>query len=275
MTNRHKTIWLRLLRMALAACMAAGLAACKTDLYTKQSEADANSMVSALLESGMPAAKESPDGGKTWSVKVEQDDVVRALAVLRAQGLPQDKHVNLGDMFKKEGLISTPTEERVRFIHGVSQELSETLTQIDGVVTARVHIVLPNNDPLAPEAKPSSASVFVKYRPQANLTALTPAIKNMVARSVEGLSYDNVSITLVPGAMVAPAPPPASSGVGIWIALAVVVLLLGGGGWVVWRRPAWLPAGIAKYLPQQAGNAQAPQAAQSPAAARQADATAA
>lgn len=249
----HDT-FLRLLRGTLAVCLAAGLAACKTDLYTKQGEADANSMVSALLESGIRASKETPDGGKSWSVTVEQDDVVRALAVLRAQGLPQDKHVNLGDMFKKEGLISTPTEERVRFIHGVSQELAATLAQIDGVVTARVHIVLPNNDPLAPEAKPSSASVFVKYRPQANLTALTPAIKNMVARSVEGLSYDNVSVTLVPGTSVLQPPPPQEAGIGRWIALAVVLLLLGGAGWAVWRRPAWLPAGIARKLPQ-AGNA--------------------
>jgi type III secretion protein J len=241
---------LRWLHVALAVCMACTLTACKTDLYTKQTEADANSMVSALLENGTPASKETPDGGKSWSVKVEQDDVVRALAVLRSQGLPQGKHVNLGDMFKKEGLISTPTEERVRFIHGVSQELSATLAQIDGVITARVHIVLPNNDPLAPEVKPSSASVFVKYRPQASLTALTPAIKNMVARSVEGLSYANVSVTLVPGAMVAQAPPPEPTSVWVWVGLAALVLLLGGVGWVVWRRPAWLPAGLARKAPQ-------------------------
>jgi type III secretion protein J len=258
---------LRLLCRALAAGLLAALAACKTDLYTKQDEADANGMVSALLESGMKAGKETPDGGKTWTVTVEQDDVVRALAVLRAQGLPQDKHVNLGEMFKKEGLISTPTEERVRFIHGVSQELSSTLAQIDGVVTARVHIVLPNNDPLAPEARPSSASVFVKYRPQANLTALTPAIKNMVARSVEGLSYDNVSVTLVPGTTVAQAPTPEPSSLGAWIALAVAVLVLGGGGWVVWKRPAWLPAGLAKKLPAAAAAPAATPPADAPTAA--------
>jgi type III secretion protein J len=262
MNLRHP--FLRSLHWALAVCMALTLAACKTDLYTKQTEADANSMVAALLENGTPAIKETPDG-KTWTIKVEQDDVVRALAVLRAQGLPQDKHVNLGDMFKKEGLISTPTEERVRFIHGVSQELSATLAQIDGVITARVHIVLPNNDPLAPEAKPSSASVFVKYRPQANLTALTPAIKNMVARSVEGLSYANVSVTLVPGAMVAQAPPPETTSVWVWVGLGALVLLLGGVGWVVWRRPAWLPAGLARPVP-------APAALSAPAAANAATA---
>ncbi len=235
-------------RLLLGAVLALCLAACDTDLYTKQTEADANHMVSALLESGITASKQTPDSGKTWSVKVDEADVVRALAVLRAQGLPQDKHVSLGDMFKKEGLISSPTEERVRFIHGVSQELSETLSQIDGVVTARVHIVLPNNDPMAQEAKPSSASVFVKYRPQANLTALTPAIKNMVARSVEGLSYDNVSVTLVAGAMIAPPPPPAPGGIGLWIAAALALLGLGGAAGVAWKKPEWLPEPLARRL---------------------------
>lgn len=235
-------------RLLLGAVLALCLAACDTDLYTKQTEADANHMVSALLESGITASKQTPDSGKTWSVKVDEADVVRALAVLRAQGLPQDKHVSLGDMFKKEGLISSPTEERVRFIHGVSQELSETLSQIDGVVTARVHIVLPNNDPMAQEAKPSSASVFVKYRPQANLTALTPAIKNMVARSVEGLSYDNVSVTLVAGAMIAPPPPAAPGGMGLWIAAALALLGLGGAAGVAWKKPEWLPEPLARRL---------------------------
>ena len=67
----------RAIRWALlASCLL--LAACKTDLYTRRTEADANSMVSALLENGVRAEKSSPDGGKTWNVRVEKDDVVRA-----------------------------------------------------------------------------------------------------------------------------------------------------------------------------------------------------
>lgn len=240
----------RTLRFACMLALALLLAACRIDLYTKQAEADANKMVAALLAAGVPAWKETPDSGKTWSVQVERDDMVRAMEVLRSSGLPEERHANLGELFKKEGLISTPTEERVRFIHGVAEELSETLSHVDGVITARVHIVLPQNDPLAPVPRPSSASVFVKYRPDANLAALVPAIKNMVARSVEGLVYDNVAVTLVQGEVPkAPVPLPSPSP-WPWVALAGVLLaLLGGFGWVALRRPGLLPAPLASRLP--------------------------
>ncbi|MFE8646290.1 type III secretion system inner membrane ring lipoprotein SctJ [Sphingomonas sp. NCPPB 2930] len=226
------------------------LSACRIDLYTRQAETDANQMVAALLTAGLPAWKETPDGGKTWTVRVDEAAMVQALEVLRANGLPEERHANLGELFKKEGLISTPTEERVRFIHGVAEELSETISKVDGVLTARVHIVLPQNDPLAPTPRPSSASVFVKYRSDANLSALLPSIKNMVARSVEGLVYDNVAVTLVQGELPRAAVPLPSPNQWPWAIVAVfVVLLLGGAGWVLWRRPALLPTALASRLP--------------------------
>lgn len=239
------------------------LAGCKTDLFTKQTENDANDMIAALLENGLPAGKSTGDAGKTWNVQVDEQNVVRAMAVLKAYGLPRERHVTLGEMFKKEGMISTPTEERVRFIYGVAQQLEATLSQIDGVVTARVQIVLPNNDPLATTVKPASASVFLKYRENANLAGLTAAIKNMVARSVEGLPYENVTITTVPAAPVAPAPAPVASYAALWITLAVVLLLLGGaGGWIAWKRPEWLPEKLRRKLPGGAPPAEALPAAE-------------
>jgi type III secretion protein J len=225
--------------LVLAACLLAG---CRGALYTKQTEDDANEMLAALIDRGVHADKATSDGGKTWDINVDDGEVARAMSILQASGLPHERHVSLGDMFKKEGLISTPTEERVRFVYGVTQELSDTLGRIDGVVGAKVHIVIPNNDPMAPAIKPSSASVFIKYRPEVDLSALTPSIKNLVVRSVEGLTYENVTVTLVPAALIAPAPPAPGTAWWAWGTGAFVLAALGAGlAFLLKQRPDLLP----------------------------------
>jgi type III secretion protein J len=238
-----------LLRAIVLAACALALAGCKQDVYTKLTEADANDMLGVLLLANLDAAKASPDG-KTWNVAVETDHMGRALAVLRANGLPAERRANLGDMFKKDGLISTPTEERVRFIYGVSQELEKTLSSIDGVVSARVHVVLPNNDPLAEHVKPSSASVFIKHRSESNVATLVPTVKNLVVRSVEGLTYENVNVTLVAAAALPEATSAAiaqrsgmSPVLGLSLLLGAGTLL--GGGYAFARRRGLLKPGSA------------------------------
>ena len=105
----------------------------------------------------------------------------------------------MSEMFQKDGLVSSPLEERVRFIYALSQSVQETLMQIDGVLVSRVHIVLPENNPAISEGKqPSSASVFIKYHPAYDLESMKSEIKLIVEKSIEGLSYDKVSVVMVP-----------------------------------------------------------------------------
>ena len=136
--------------------------------------------------------------GGVVTLTVESGRVPDAITLLNAAGLPREKFANMGDLFKKEGLISSPSEERVRYIYGTTQELSRTLTGIDGVLSARVHVVLPNNDPVASTAaKPASAAVMIRYAPGTAIEAAVPKIKELVVNSIEGLSYDRVSVVLV------------------------------------------------------------------------------
>jgi type III secretion protein J len=176
--------------------LVAGLCSCKSEIYERLDERAANEMLATLDSAGLHPAKSTRDE-KTWSVEVEEHEMPAALRVLAEHGLPREQFANAGDLFKKEGLVSTPAEERIRYIYAVSQELSSTLSQIDGVIIARVHPVIPANDPLATQIRPASASVFIKYRRDANLEAMAPPIKNLVMRSIEGLSYENISLTFV------------------------------------------------------------------------------
>jgi type III secretion protein J len=193
--------WRASVRRSLALCcllaLLTVLTACQKDLYTKVTEADANEMLGALLAANIDARKNTPDAGKTWSISVEESQTVQAIEVLRDNALPRERRVTLGDLFKKEGLISSPTEERIRFVYGVQQGLADTLSKIDGIIVARVHIVLPHNDPLSTATKPSSASVFVKYRRGTEIQTLVPAIKNLVVHAVEGLEYNQVTVTSI------------------------------------------------------------------------------
>jgi type III secretion protein J len=184
------------------------LCGCKVELYSGLNEQEANEMMAALGAEGIAAAKERQENAE-WQVMVDEGRIGAALAVLRSQGLPEERYANLGEVFKKQGLVSTPSEERMRYIYAVSQELSQTLRKLDGVVDARVHVVIPANDPLADSDKirPSSAAVFIKHRPDTDLTLLVPAVKDMVAHGIEGLTHDQVSLTLVQARALPAAPP--------------------------------------------------------------------
>ena len=254
--------WSQTIGWPMLLLLRAALAGCQIDLHTKATEADANEMLGALLAAGLDARKHSPDAGKTWSISIEEAQTVRAIDVLRDNALPRERRATLGDLFKKEGLISSPTEERVRFLYGVQQGLAETLSKIDGVIVARVHIVLPNNDPLATVTKPSSASVFVKVRRGTEIQVLVPAIKNLVIHAVEGLEYNQVAVTPVVagGSSAADAPqmhtePPNawSAGTLALVAGLVLVLVLAVGAGALALKKGWRPTRWRKGAAAAAG----------------------
>jgi type III secretion protein J len=186
------------------------LSGCKAAIYTRMTEIDANDTLYTLLQGGVDAEKRvDPEGG--FAVWAEKDDVARALGLLKANAQPEQKHPSLGELFGRNQLISTPVEERIRFIYGIEQALAQTLSKIDGVLVARVHIVLPVNDPLAAEVKPSSASVFIKHRAGQDMASSVPAVKELVVRGIEGLGMDRVAVTLFPASAAALAPPGADA----------------------------------------------------------------
>lgn len=235
----------------LVLIMALLLQACSdSDLYTDLSEREANVMVATLARHGISSSRVAQGEGLT-TVTVDEGRFAEAVEILDRLGLPEHDFANLGEVFESNSLVSSPVQERAQMIYALSQELSHTVSQIDGVLTARVHVVLPNNDLMAQNSTPSSAAVFIRHTPTLDVNPLIPQIKTLIANSISGLAYDNISV--VPVAARAPKIPQAApmldSFLGIampsssvaragWIFGILLVLVLGLAGalgWVIWR----------------------------------------
>ncbi|QTD45502.1 type III secretion system inner membrane ring lipoprotein SctJ [Ottowia testudinis] len=242
------------------------LAACsQQELYGQLNERQANEMVAVLRNAGLVAEKTASRDGKAYVVSTSAHDFSRAVEVLHAGGFPRDSFDTLGQVFKKEGFVSSPTEERARFTHALSQELSHTLSNIDGVVQARVHVSVPDKNPLADKPTPATASVFIKHRPGVDLTQQVGKIKALVVNAMEGLPYDNVTVAMFPAEPIPPALPRSALAVA-WANYGNAILAVGAAGalallaamfiWWRQRHPPTAPRGA--QLPAAPGGAKPP-----------------
>ncbi|EGQ8507348.1 TPA: SctJ family type III secretion inner membrane ring lipoprotein Vsc [Vibrio parahaemolyticus] len=187
---------------ALCLVLALFLVGCQTELYTNVSQKEGNEMLSILLSEGVVATKE-PDKDNKVKLMVDSSQIAFAVDALKRKGYPREQFSTLKEVFPKDDLISSPLAERARLVYAKSQELSSTLSQIDGVLVARVHVVLEDQD-LRPGERPTpaSASVFIKHAADVALDSYVPQIKLLVNNSIEGLNYDRISVVMVPSSEV-------------------------------------------------------------------------
>ena len=167
----------------------------ETTLHSGLAERQANLVMAALLDAGISCHKAPGDEG-TWDVTVVESRFADAVNLLNKAGLPRNDHMGIGEVFKKTGMISSPSEERIRFMDALAQDLAKTIAGIEGVVDARVHIVLPENDPFARHAMPSSAAVAIRSRWDVDLTDVIPSVKGLVKNAIEGLQYEKIMVTV-------------------------------------------------------------------------------
>lgn len=255
-----------LFRVALSAVLALLLAACgsRVELMASMPEAEANEVMAALQNAGIEAQKVPGKEGKV-GLTLDAAQVGRAVDLLRAKGLPRERFAGMGEVFRKEGLISSPLEERARYLYALSQELGATLTQIDGVIVARVHVVLPERGSPGDPNTPSTAAVFIKHQVGYNLDTVLPQVRRLVTNSIPGLSPEKVSIVLVAaqGSDSKASPDSvAATGKGgseadatgvplAWMLALVVLVCLGVAGFLGWK--FWWPARATRLNAPKAG----------------------
>lgn len=242
----------RYLSIALLCLSTLILAGCgeSVELHRQLSEQEANEVIAELADKQIRAQKIPAKDGVV--VRVRANDISRAVRTLEAVGLPKVARSTLGDIFRKEGVISTPLEERARYIYALSQELEATLSKIDGVIVARVHVVLPERIAPGEPVQPASASVFIKHDPRLDPDNIQPRVRRMVASSIPGMASaientQKLTVVFVPatayqeqqqltylGPFLVP-----EKDLGFWrtsIMAPMIAIVLAGTSWLFWRR---------------------------------------
>lgn len=233
----------------MVVALAFPMAACSARVQHGLDERQANEIQTVLVERGFQARKVVEDGRPpTWAVEVESAGAADAVRVLAEQGLPRARPAGVRELLKP-GLVPDPLEQHALLLEAQSGELARTLEAVDGVVSARVHLVRPLPTRSGVPGAPTKAAVYLRTQPTsaAQLQAMREELRALVAGSVEGL--EPAAVTLVFSEVVStvpprpPAPPPSGWRPAL-LAGGVLGLggLFGGGYLLLRRRPRRRPA---------------------------------
>ena len=159
-------------------------------LYTNLSEEDASKIVDQLSSQKIPY--EIDDNGKT--IKVPKDKVYEQRLSLASKGIPGSGVVGF-EIFDKTTMGMSDFMQKLNYNRALQGELSKTISSLNGVEGARVHIVIPEKSVFKDEQKPPTAAVVLKLKNNYNLTrSNVDAIVNLVSSSVEGLQPGKVTL---------------------------------------------------------------------------------
>ncbi|EBR4086535.1 SPI-2 type III secretion system apparatus lipoprotein SsaJ [Salmonella enterica subsp. enterica serovar Ohio] len=171
------------------------LTACDVDLYRSLPEDEANQMLALLMQHHIDAEKKQEEDGVT--LRVEQSQFINAVELLRLNGYPHRQFTTADKMFPANQLVVSPQEEQQKINFLKEQRIEGMLSQMEGVINAKVTIALPTYDE-GSNASPSSVTVFIKYSPQVNMEAFRVKIKDLIEMSIPGLQYSKISILMQP-----------------------------------------------------------------------------
>src|SRR5580700_5192112 len=160
-------------------------------LFTNLSASDAASITGKLTSDKV--TYKLADAGATVEVPVNQ--VYSERIRLAAAGLPGSSQSGYS-LLDKQGLTTSEFTQQVDYQRALEGELAKTISAIDGVSAASVHLVIPQEDVFATSNDQASAAVLVEMTPGQSLNpSQVQAVVHLVASSVQGLDPNNVTVT--------------------------------------------------------------------------------
>lgn len=158
-------------------------------LYGNLGQQDAAQIAQALDTNGIPYKLEG-----SGTITVPADRVHDARLKLAGQGLPEGDG-GFAVMSKDPGFGVSQFMEGARYNHALETELARTITNLQAVEGARVHLALPRQSAFVRDRRKPSASVFLQMKPGRRLESeQVTAIVNLVASSIPELEAQQVTV---------------------------------------------------------------------------------
>ncbi|MBB2495895.1 flagellar basal-body MS-ring/collar protein FliF [Aquipseudomonas ullengensis] len=153
---------------------------------------DSNQVMEVLNAADITYTVE-PNSG---ALLVKSDDLGRARMKLAAAGVAQsDGNVGFEILDQEQGLGTSQFMEATRYRRGLEGELARTISSLNNVKAARVHLAIPKSSVFVRDERKPTASVLVELYPGRSLEpSQVMAIVNLVATSVPELTKSQVTV---------------------------------------------------------------------------------
>ncbi len=158
-------------------------------LFTDLSMEDSAAIIKDLDRQAIPYQLKN-DG---TAVMVPKDKVARLRMKLAESGLPKGGGVGYEIFDKSDALGTTTFVQNINHLRALEGELARTISSLDRVQAARVHLVLPDRPLFSRDKIDPSASIVLKVRGTLEPQQVR-AIRHLVATAVSGMKPERVSV---------------------------------------------------------------------------------
>ncbi len=159
-------------------------------LYGNLNQVDSREIVRQLELSGVNF-QINQDGSE---IMVPADEVTRVRLQMAELALPSGGSVGYELFDEMDALGATNFMQNVNLVRALEGELSRTVRSIDGVQSARVHLVMPQREMFTRETQEPTASVYVKMSSGRLDANQVQAVQHIIAAAVPKLKPNNISI---------------------------------------------------------------------------------
>jgi flagellar M-ring protein FliF len=158
--------------------------------FTNLGPEDSTDVASALKAAGISFRTEA--GGSAVSVSASQ--VHEARLMLAAQGLPRGGGVGF-ELFDRGDFGASEFTQRVNLRRATEGELARTISRLQAVRSARVHVTLPEKGLYRDDDRRAMAAVVLNLHPGRKMQERElSGVRHLVASAVAGLNPDAVTV---------------------------------------------------------------------------------